>query len=88
MCLKTSDIVWASGPHFPGLYNDLQIFCEALIHMITDGEHVKADKRRGYGVFGLTKIPLFFSPSICLIFFWVNNKIDSDKKRTTMILNK
>ena len=44
MCLRTSDIVWTSGPHFPGLYNDLQIFREALIHMVDDGERVEADK--------------------------------------------
>ena len=52
VCLKTSDIVWASGPHFPGLYNYLQIFCEALIHMLNDGERVKADKGRGRGAIG------------------------------------
>jgi hypothetical protein len=44
VCLRTSDIVWTSGPHFPGLYNDLQIFREALIHMLDDGERVEADK--------------------------------------------
>ena len=44
VCLRTSDIVWTSGPHFPGLYNDLQIFREALIHMVDDGERVEADK--------------------------------------------
>ena len=26
VCLRTSDIVWISGPHFPGLHNNLQIF--------------------------------------------------------------
>ena len=43
MCLRTSDIVWISGPHFPGLHNDLQIFQMGLIHILDDGERMEAD---------------------------------------------
>ena len=43
VCLRTSDIVWISGPHFPGLHNDLQIFQMGLIHILYDGERMEAD---------------------------------------------
>ena len=43
VCLRTSDIVWISGPHFPGLYNDLQIFRMELINMLEEHERVEAD---------------------------------------------
>ena len=68
MCLKTSDIVCASGPHFPGLYNDLQIFCEALIHMLNDGERVKADKGGAVGVWLDENPPFLFALHF---YFWV-----------------
>ena len=34
VCLQTSDIIWISGLHFPGLYNDLQIFQFDLLGML------------------------------------------------------
>ena len=40
VCLRTSDIVWISGSHFPGLYNDLQIFRMGMKDMLEDGERV------------------------------------------------
>ena len=43
VCLRTSDIVWISGPHYPGLYNDLQIFRFDLIGMLEPHEQVEAD---------------------------------------------
>ena len=43
VCLRTSDIVWISGPHSPGLYNDLQIFRKALKFMLEEGERVEGD---------------------------------------------
>lgn len=43
VCLRTSDIVWISGPHFPGLYNDLQIFRFDLIDILEPHERVEAD---------------------------------------------
>ena len=43
MCLRTSDIVWISSPHYPGLYNDLQIFRFDLIGMLEPHEQVEAD---------------------------------------------
>ena len=43
VCLQTSDIVWVSGPHLPGLFNDIQIFRKALIHMLDEYERVEAD---------------------------------------------
>jgi len=43
LCLLTGDIVWSSGPHLPGLYNDLQIFRQELIHLLDDDERVEAD---------------------------------------------
>ena len=36
VCLRTSDIVWISGPHFPRFYNDLQIFWMGLINMFDE----------------------------------------------------
>ena len=43
VCLRTSDIVWVSGPHYPGLHNDLQIFRMGLIHVLDHNERVEAD---------------------------------------------
>ena len=43
ICLRTSDIVWAYGPHLPGLYNDLQIFRMNMIHELELGERAEAD---------------------------------------------
>ena len=43
VCLRTSDIVWVSGPHFPGLHNDIEIFRMGLIHILDDGERMEAD---------------------------------------------
>ena len=43
VCLRTSDIVWISGPHYPGLYNDLQIFRFDLLGMLEPHERVEAD---------------------------------------------
>ena len=40
VCLRTSDIVWISGSHFPGLHNDLQIFQMGLIHILIDRERM------------------------------------------------
>ena len=46
VCLRTSDIVWINGPHYPGTHNDIAIFQMALIHLLDDGERLEAD--RGY----------------------------------------
>ena len=46
VCLRTSDIVWINGPHYPGTHNDIAIFQSALIHLLDDGERLEAD--RGY----------------------------------------
>ena len=43
ICIRTSSIVWVSGPYFPGQWNDLLIFRDALIHMLGPGERVEAD---------------------------------------------
>lgn len=45
MCIaiRSNNIVWISGPHLPGLYNDLQIFRKGLIHQLDVGERVEAD---------------------------------------------
>ena len=43
VCLRTSDIVWISGPHYPGLYNDLTIFRMGLINMFDEHERCEAD---------------------------------------------
>jgi len=45
--LKHSDIVWVSGPHLPGMFNDLQIFRMGLKHMLEPNERVRADKIYG-----------------------------------------
>jgi len=41
--LKTNNIVWLSGPHLPGMKNDLQIFRCGLKHMLDEGERCEAD---------------------------------------------
>jgi len=43
LSILTSRIVWTSGTHLPGVYNDIMIFRKRLIHMLEDGEHVEAD---------------------------------------------
>lgn len=42
--LLNDDIVWLSGPHLPGMKNDLQIFRSGLLHMLEPGERCEADK--------------------------------------------
>lgn len=41
--IRSDDIVWISGPHLPGVYNDLQIFRMGLMHELDEGERVEAD---------------------------------------------
>lgn len=43
VCLRTSDIVWISGPHYPGRHNDIEIFRMLLINMLEEHERVEAD---------------------------------------------
>lgn len=43
LCIKTGDIVWVNGPFAPGLYNDWQIFQEALQSHLGECERVEAD---------------------------------------------
>ena len=42
-CIRSDEIVWISGPHLPGVKNDLMIFRESLMHMLDPGERVEAD---------------------------------------------
>ena len=57
--MRTTDIVWISGPHFPGTggSNDLSIFRKALIHMLDPGERVEADDGYAAECPGKTKTP-------------------------------
>lgn len=42
--IRSSDIVWISGPWLPGEYNDLMIFrSSGLMDMMEDGEQIEAD---------------------------------------------
>jgi hypothetical protein len=43
VCIKTGVICWVNGPFKPGLYNDLMIFRNKLIHCLIRGEMVEAD---------------------------------------------
>lgn len=43
LSLLTSSIVWISGPYMPGVYNDVMIFRDGLIHQLEEGERVEAD---------------------------------------------
>jgi len=43
VCIRTGDLVWINGPFPPGDWNDLDIFRNALLHMLEDGECVEAD---------------------------------------------
>ena len=46
VCILSGNICWINGPFKPGLYNDLMIFREKLLHCLSPGETVEAD--RGY----------------------------------------
>ena len=41
--IKSGDICWISGPHQPGLWNDVEIFRSSLVTFLDPGEHVEAD---------------------------------------------
>jgi hypothetical protein len=41
--LKSSDIVWISGPFLPGDFNDLSVFRAGLLYMLEDDERIEAD---------------------------------------------
>ena len=41
--IKSGDICWISGPHQPGLWNDVEIFRSSLVTFLDPGERVEAD---------------------------------------------
>lgn len=41
--IKTGDICWLSGPHQPGIWNDLEIFRNSLLTYLDPYERVEAD---------------------------------------------
>lgn len=41
--ILSNNIVWISGPHLPGVKNDLQIFRQGLMHQLAPSERVEAD---------------------------------------------
>lgn len=41
--IRTSNIVWISGPYLPGVFNDLMIFRHGLIAYLDPNERVEAD---------------------------------------------
>ena len=41
--IKTGDICWLSGPHQPGIWNDLEIFRNSLLTYLDPFERVEAD---------------------------------------------
>ena len=43
LCILTGDIVWINGPYEPGVWNDIAIFRDGIMHHLEDGERVEAD---------------------------------------------
>jgi hypothetical protein len=41
--IRSDDIVWISGPHLPGVLNDIAIFRTGLKFMLEEGERIEAD---------------------------------------------
>ena len=41
--IKTGDICWLSGPHQPGIWNDLEIFRNSLLTYLDPYERIEAD---------------------------------------------
>ena len=41
--LLSNDIVWVNGPYCPGDFNNLEIFCNSLIHQLEPGERIETD---------------------------------------------
>ena len=60
--IKSGDICWISGPHQPGLWNDVEIFRSSLVTFLDPDERVEADD--GYiGEAPLrVKCPMWYMP--------------------------
>jgi hypothetical protein len=44
MSIRSSDIVFVSGPYLPGVHNDLQVLCQSgLLEMLERREELEAD---------------------------------------------
>ena len=43
ICILSGECVWISGPYEPGLWNDISIFRNGLMHELEEGERVEAD---------------------------------------------
>jgi hypothetical protein len=43
VCILTGWLVWINGPYKPRIWNNLSIFCNALLLEFDDGERVEAD---------------------------------------------
>ena len=43
LCILTGDIVWINGPYKSGVWNDIAIFRDGIMHHLEDGERVEAD---------------------------------------------
>jgi hypothetical protein len=41
--IRSDDIIWISGPHLPGLLNDITIFRNGLKFMLDKNERIEAD---------------------------------------------
>lgn len=41
--IVSGDLVWINGPYEAGLWNDISIFRNALLHQLEDGERVESD---------------------------------------------
>ena len=44
LCIRTGMIVWISGPYECGIWTDIKIFRDALVHDLDSDERVEADK--------------------------------------------
>jgi hypothetical protein len=43
LCIQTGDIVWINGPYEAGLWNDIKIFRDGLLAMLSPNKRVEAD---------------------------------------------
>ena len=43
VCILSGECVWINGPFEPGIYNDITIFRNAIMHELEEGERVEAD---------------------------------------------
>ena len=43
LCIFTGEIVWVNGPYELGVWNNLDILRDGIVHHLSEGERVEAD---------------------------------------------